>query len=253
VHNQQIAVVLVLLVCICCVQGAYARKPLPEERAQNFLPHIEGAPFDQSSDERFVSLDFHQRVYPSTEKAMPFFPALSEYWAYMNLSYVKTGDRYIAQAWYFNNWTKFSAGRDDLFYYLHQHGIVTPAVLDISPELIVTNNSYRAKYQPQLYNVTKYQSNETSGYFILFNTGFFYDESYYITYYGVTGSSALSDETHPLKMLIMSCMPISFENSYYGFNPTTPHPVTTPLPLPAILPVAALCVIVIGGMIMRRN
>lgn len=245
--------VFVFLVCICYIQVVCARTPLPEERAQYFRPDIEGLSFNQSSEDRFITLDFHQRVYPYTEKTMPYFPGLSEYWAYTNLSYVKTGDRYIAQAWYFNNWSKFSTEREKLFLYLHQQGTLTPAVLDISPELIATNNSYLAGYKTRFVNVTKYQSNETSGYFIIFNTDFFYDESYYITYYGVTGSSDLMEETNPLKMLIISGILGLPENSHYEFDPTIPHPVPTRTPLPPILPVAALCIIMVVGMNMRRK
>jgi hypothetical protein len=246
-------VVLVFLVIICCVQVACARTPLPEERAQNCVPHVEGAPLTLLSDGQFIALDFHQRVYPYTETAMPYFPELSEYWASSNLTYVKTGDRYIAQVWYFNNWSAFSANREKLFQYLHQQGTVTPVVLDISPELIATNNSYIAGYKTRFVNATKYQSNETSGYFIIFNTGFFYDESYYITYYGMTGSSDLSNEIHPLKMLVMSCIPSVFERQNGEFDPTMPHPVPTRTPLPPILPIAALCIIVVVGMNMRKK
>jgi hypothetical protein len=253
VHKQQIAVVLVFLVCICCVQVVNARLPLPEERAQNCVPHVEGAPLTFLSDGQFIALDFHQRVYPYTETAMPYFPELSEYWASSNLTYVKTGDRYIAQVWYFNNWSKFSTEREKLFLYLHQQGTLTPAVLDVSPELIASNNSYLAGYKTRIVNVTKYQSNETSGYFIIFNTDFFYDESYYITYYGVTGSSDLMEETHPLKMLIISGILGLPENSHYEFDPTIPHPVPIRTPLPPILPVAALCIIMVVGLNMRRN
>jgi hypothetical protein len=245
--------VLVLLVIICCVQVVCARTPLPEERADYFIPHVEGAPLTLLSDGQFITLDFHQRVYPYTETAMPYFPELSEYWASSNMTYVKTGDRYIAQVWYFNNWTAFSANRENLFQYLHLHGSITPVILDISPELTATNNSRIAGYQPQHYDAIQYQSNETSGYFIIFNTGFLPDESYYITYYGVTGSSDLLKETHPLKMLMITCIPVHLENYHYEFNPTISHPVPTRTPLPPILPVAALCIIVVVGMNMRKK
>ena len=244
---------LVFLVCICCVQVACARLPLPEERSNECLPFIEHPYFNLTSEDRFISLDFHQRAYPYTEKAMPLFPELSEYWAFSNATYVKTGDRYTSQAWYFNNWTKFSTEREKLFQYLHQQGTVTPVVLDISSDLISTNNSYLAGFKTRFVNATKYQSDETSGYFIIFSTDFFYDESYYITYYGVNGSSDLSEEAHPLKVLMISGILGLLEDSHYKFDPTIPHPVPTRTPLHPFLPVIALCIITIVGYILRRK
>jgi len=59
------------------------------------------------------------------------------------------------------------------------------------------------RYRPKTFNTTKYESEITSGYFLVYKKPFLESrDDYFIVYYGAMGSVDLSNQTPFLKELI---------------------------------------------------
>ncbi len=122
--------------------------------------------------------------------APPFFPVLSQYCGYANYSRTGSDDRYLAGEWYFNDSEEFLQVEKGLYQYLEEHGRVSTVELNISKG-----------------DATKYESETTSGYFLVYKNTFGRDGDYFIVYYGVVGSVDLSNQTPFLKALIADRYP----------------------------------------------
>jgi len=140
------------------------------------------------------------------------FPKISPYCNSGNYS----GGKFI-NVWYFDDESKFLKGENTLYLYLEGNGYVFHQELNISAELQEViekreaENSWRPIYGPYSFNVTGYKSPETSGYFLVYEKSFLKErEDYFIVYYGIRGTTNLTEETPELKKLIAE--------SYYMAN-----------------------------------
>ncbi len=128
----------------------------------------------------------------------PFFPALSLYCGYANYSRTESTDRYLAGEWYFGDKKQLQQAESELYRYLEEHGRVSTVELNISREL-----RYAPRNAPKSFDATKYESEMTSGYFMVYDKPFVsYRADYFIVYYGSIGSVDISNQTPFLKVLI---------------------------------------------------
>ncbi|MCK9593712.1 MAG: hypothetical protein M0Q91_17060, partial [Methanoregula sp.] len=131
------------------------------------------------------------------------------------------------------------------------HGDVSNVTLDLSEELTRTNNTYIAGLKARQISAIKYKNATTSGYFIVFETGYYPGQNYYIAYYGVVGSSDIQAHTTQLETLMMTRIPAFLEGSVYEINPELP--MTRSTPLPVIILIFSLGIVgLIRGLIRRR-
>ncbi|MDY0385529.1 MAG: hypothetical protein RBT65_00075 [Methanolobus sp.] len=113
----------------------------------------------------------------------PYFPAISEYSDSMNYT-----SKTIMTVWYFDDPDDLQRGEEELCRYLKEHGDVFSDTVDITEE----GQEYDNKTDMDLtsLNVTRYESEETSGYFQLiiqpFGDGL---DHYFIIYYGTKGKT----------------------------------------------------------------
>ncbi len=130
----------------------------------------------------------------------PFFPALSLYCGYANYSRTKSTDRYLAGEWYFGDKKQLQQAENELYRYLEEHGRVSTVELNISEE---RKRMGDLRYAPKSFDATKYESEITSGYFLVYEKPFVpYRADYFIVYYGTIGAVDLSNQTPFLKALI---------------------------------------------------
>lgn len=122
------------------------------------------------------------------------FPKISPYCNVANIS----GGKFM-NVWYFDNENEFLKGEATLYRYLNENGNVFQQELKIRTgiqeeiKVIETIN----------FNATRYESPETSGYFLVYERPFLETrEDYFIVYYGIRGMTNLTDETPALKELI---------------------------------------------------
>lgn len=123
-----------------------------------------------------------------------FFPEISPYSKYRNFS----GEKLII-VWYFADESELLKGEDTLYRYLDENGNVSQQELNIrtgfqeETKIIETNN----------FNATRFESQETSGYFLVYEKPFLEArEDYFIVYYGIRETTNLTKETPALKELI---------------------------------------------------
>ncbi len=139
----------------------------------------------------------------------PFFPAVSQYCGYANCIRTGSNDLYLIAAWYFDDSKKFLQAKEDLYQYLEENGRVSTVELNISKEMseeIKRRESRLAwgpTFGPKSFDVTKYESGITSGYFLVYKKPFLAGrDDYFIVYYGSIGLVDLSNQTPFLKALI---------------------------------------------------
>ncbi|WP_406656089.1 hypothetical protein V7O62_09555 [Methanolobus sp. ZRKC2] len=113
----------------------------------------------------------------------PYFPAISQYSDSMNYT-----SKTIMTVWYFDDSDDLEKGEKELCRYLREHGDVFSDTIDITEE----GQDYKNKtdLSPTNLNVTRYESEETSGYFEVivkpFGDGL---DHYFIIYYGTKGKT----------------------------------------------------------------
>lgn len=140
------------------------------------------------------------------------FPKISPYCKIGNFS----GGRFIS-VWYFEDESEFLKAEDVLYLYLEENGNLSQQEINISTELqeIIerreAKNSWGPTFGPHSFNTTRYESPETSGYFLVYKRPFLKErEDYFIAYYGIRGMTNLTEETPALRKLIAK--------SYYMSN-----------------------------------
>jgi len=133
----------------------------------------------------------------SQDTTMPFFPDLSPYRGYKKLVSLKTGNQYVSEVWFFDDGSQFSIKKQELLQYLKGRGNVTHISLAVSQE--VGSNAGH-------WNVTRYESQETSGYFMIYETTSYPGTNLYILYYGVIGPSGIRQNLFPLNLLIQNVL-----------------------------------------------
>jgi hypothetical protein len=132
------------------------------------------------------------------------FSKVSPYCDMVNVS----GEKFMV-VWYFDDESDFFKGEDALYRYLNENGNVFQQKLNISTELQEkikrdeANNSWSPTFGSHSFNATGYKSPEMSGYFLVYERPFLETrEDYFIVYYGITGSTNLTEETSALKEFI---------------------------------------------------
>ncbi|AGB01382.1 hypothetical protein [Methanoregula formicica] len=252
-YNRSILIVLIILALSSCIQGAFAGAPPYYDRPTFFIPR-DFTPYVNQSEENCTVTDAYPPIQtqPSvltippdmsdsapdiSDSPPPFFPDLSQDYALRNMSCNKTNDRFIAIMWYFNKWETFKEQRERLFTYLSQHGSMSNVTLTFAEARSVLDNTTSGKLTIRHINVIKYDSMNTSGYFAIFNSGYFPGPNYFIAYYGIIGSSDVDDYLPNLE---------SFLATGYSddqFNPVVPMATPT-IPVPTVIPFGAVAIVV---------
>ncbi|WP_440950510.1 hypothetical protein [Methanosphaerula subterraneus] len=216
--------VLALLLSFSLVAVASATPPPPEYRARWAAPNLE---YLNASDAGFFSTVDLYNSEQGLAKRPPFLPNVSDNYYYTTFTSPGNDQQYLDAVWYFNTWDGFTKGKDELNRYLQQHGTITPVVLNLSPELAGSSISdirdLSGTEQWRTINATRYEGDGTSGDFLTFATNYFPGENYYIAYYGITGSTNVSeDATHHQHLLAMTSIPRFVMSHWYEFDPATP-------------------------------
>jgi len=164
-----------------------------------------GLPPPEIMSKWYIPGDLRGNEQPCTS----FFPEIAPYCNTANVS----GEIFM-NVWYFDDESGFLKGKDTLYRYLNKNGNVFEQELNISIELDAirdeANGSWLPIFGSQSINATRYESSETSGYFLVYERPFLESrEDYFIVYYG-TKEMNLTEQTPALKKLI--------EESYYMSN-----------------------------------
>ena len=137
------------------------------------------------------------------------FPAVSQYCGYANCRRTGSDDQYLIAAWYFDDEKKFLQSERDLYQYLEKHGRVSTVELDISEEISEeikrreNRSAWGPTFGPKSFDATKYESEITSGFFLVYKKPFLEGrDDYFIVYYGAMGSVDFSKQRPLLKKLI---------------------------------------------------
>jgi hypothetical protein len=130
------------------------------------------------------------------------FPMISHYCNVANVS----GGKFIS-VWYFDDESEFLKGEEVLYRYLSENGNVSQQELNI-----VTGFQEETKsVETSNFTATRYDSLETSGYFLVYERPFLeVREDYFIVYYGIRGMTNPTEETSAFEELI--------SKSYYMSN-----------------------------------
>ncbi|MEA1894691.1 MAG: hypothetical protein U9N36_05725 [Euryarchaeota archaeon] len=151
---------------------------------------------DRSVAEHFELIGDRMEGCPSC------FPAISQYCGYANYTRTGSDDRYLIAAWYFDDNTKFLHAEADLYLYLEEYGRVFTVELNISEEMDAEIKRRENRlvwgptFGPKRFNVTEYESETTSGYFLIYKKPFLAGrEDYFIVYYGLMNTPQISEQT----------------------------------------------------------
>ncbi|MGP8329957.1 MAG: hypothetical protein ACT6FF_06530 [Methanosarcinaceae archaeon] len=129
------------------------------------------------------------------------FPAVSQYCGYANCRRTGSDDQYLIASWYFDDSKKFSRAEVDFYQYLKERGRVSTVELNISEDL--KRLGKEREHTPVKFNVTGYESETTSGYFLVYKNPFGRNmDEFFIVYYGSMGSVDLPSQTPFLKELL---------------------------------------------------
>lgn len=134
-------------------------------------------------------------------KCPSVFPLVSEYCGYANYVETDSDNQYLIISWYFDDGRKFLQGQKVLNQYLEERGNVSSTKLDISDELKRLGKEQGFASKP--FECTGYESDSTSGYFLVYQHPFMVEkDDYFIVYYGLVGSAVRPDRIPFLKELV---------------------------------------------------
>lgn len=156
------------------------------------------------------------------KKPSPYFPSLSEYHGYKNFSVTGSDSRYIVESWYFSDETELKKGESFLYPFLIKNGNLTREIVDLAAmenplKRQIPNTSASSRYS---YAMTRYESNATSGYFLIAGLNRSLYHGYYITYYGTTAPSGLPEQSPHLRLLMLTRYNVVLNNAdILEFNP----------------------------------
>ena len=174
----------------------------------DFITIGPGLPPSESMPDWYVP----ESITDSKQECAPLFPKISKYCSHGNYT-----RRTMLAVWYFDDDKKFLQSEDELTQYLEKHGQISTVELDISKEIdeeirrLESGNGWQSTLGQKNFNVTKYENEITSGYFLVYKRPFLESrDDYFIVYYGTRGSVNLSEQTPVLKRLI--------SRSYYMSN-----------------------------------
>jgi len=126
-------------------------------------------------------------------------------------------DKYVAISWGFNKTEDFENSEKILYQFLEKTGNISLTNLDIGPELRrrLSTGDNKTQYDFNEVPVTRYTSNNTSGYFIEFRRPLLRDRpDYMIVYYGVLDSGDISAHSRFLTVLMVEGGFPSFERIF---------------------------------------
>ncbi|AKB27202.1 hypothetical protein MSSIT_0483 [Methanosarcina siciliae T4/M] len=171
----------------------------------NFIKIGPGLPPSESMPKWYIPGSWQKHEQSCTS----LFPEISSYCDKRNFS----GGKFIS-VWYFDDESKFLNGEEMLYLHLEENGNVFHQELNISTELHEEIERREVENFPNItsFNSTRYESPNTSGYFIVYERPFLKGrEDYFIAYYGIMGTTNLSEETPALKKLIAESFYMSNE------------------------------------------
>lgn len=158
---------------------------------------------DRTVGDHFMLIGDRKKACP------PTFPSVSQYCGYANYKQKESNDLYLIVSWYFDDEKKFLQSEKDLYQYLEEHGRVSIVELDISEEISdeikrrENRSAWGPTFGPKSFDVTKYESEITSGYFLVYKNPFIEGrDDYFIVYYGAMGSVDFSKQRPLLEKLI---------------------------------------------------
>ncbi|MFA5266604.1 MAG: hypothetical protein WC379_01425 [Methanoregula sp.] len=218
---------------------ASAGIPPPEYRAGYMLPQIDD--IDQSIRDDFIV----------TDEPVPEFPNLSQYHAYQNILYKKTGEHYISEVWYFTDKKEFLTRAASIQAYLASNGEISNTTIDLFPELAYSKYPGSAEYYRGLnYTVgnipaIEYRSTITSGYLVIL------PNHSYIAYYGRAGPYHPGDNSSVQKVLMMTVVPPRLGGEFGHSFPPSQENIPWALLLSPFLWLKIISVVVIGIVVFR--
>jgi len=264
-RNKHLAIiVLTILLFICCTQGAFAGAPPKDQRAAWLIPlryfqtnhTIDKICFP---DECYYQTDYYSTGMSSASpyvslRQSPYFPSISQWYAYKNFS-SESGTEYIAVVWYYNNWDDFNNGREHLFKYLTRSGTMSNVTLyfEYNETLATYNNTSVEEVKSRQIDAIQYISNSTSGYFVIFDSHFFPGQNYYIAYYGVVESSDLENYSSRLQSIMIPVPQFMDDGAPNEVNLTNPMNVPPELPIWTYIPVGAVGIVAVIRKIRGNN
>lgn len=140
----------------------------------------------------------------SNNNYLAIFPEISKYAA--------SGDytQYtMICVWYFDKKETFQEAENKLSVYLVESGNVNIVELDVNDEIKEVlevregNNYWSPTFGPKIFNATRYESEQTSGYFLIYSQPFHETrDDYFIVYYGTKANANISEQMPDLKYLI---------------------------------------------------
>jgi hypothetical protein len=154
--------------------------------------------------------DRFSRDILNEEKPSPFFPGLSKYHSSNNYSLLSTGDQYIAESWYFENYAELNNAEKQLYPFLLANGNISWETIDFYDQANRTDYyslEETLAFKNVTYPVTTYESRNTSGYFIVAELQVPRYSGYYITYWGIVGSPDLKKHSSHIKVLMFTRTP----------------------------------------------
>jgi len=218
------AVILVLIIVLlggmCFFIGSFKigpGLPPPEGMAQWYVPGS-GTRMENGTLIEVWSVAEHFELINDRiiGESPSYFPEVSQYCGYANCRRIGSNDQYLIAAWYFDDEKKFLQSERDLYQYLEKHGRVSTVELDITEEI-----NGETKSGPKRFDATKYESEITSGYFLVYKKPFLESrDDYFIVYYGAMGSVDLSKQRPLLKELIAESYYLKESGTIGGLNDT---------------------------------
>lgn len=161
-----IAGILVFAIIVVTLSGILSGQsgqygPPPEIMAGWYLPHK--SIYLQSQANESDSLSNEHLVLTGWYTGSPrTFPDISLYSRYENYTLSGSADRYQIAVWYFPDDTAFNNGRQILNEYLESHGTLSPYEFCFSQQ----EDSERIRISGNI-SCTKYESTDSSGFFLL--------------------------------------------------------------------------------------
>lgn len=191
-----------------------------------------GTSDDNPYSEKYISLlnnshaDHFTRDMLIEEKSSPLFPPLSKYHAINNYTLLNSGDRYITESWYFEDFVEFNNAENVLYPFLIKNGNVSQTTIDFFDQMNdsdVYSRDEKLAAKNITYPVNSYQSKDTSGLFIVVNIRNSPYSGYYITYWGTIGLSDVEKHISHIKVLMFTRCPTFSGNNviYIDLNPSS--------------------------------
>jgi len=202
--------------------------PPPEGMPMWYIPSYSTTPAENGTIVKDITVGDHFILIGDRTKGCPStFPSVSQYCGYANYTQKESNDLYLIVSWYFDDEKKFLQSKGDLYQYLEKHGRVSTVELNISEEISEetkrreNRSAWGPTFGPKSFDATKYESEITSGYFLVYKKPFLVSRGdYFIVYYGAMRSDDLSKQKPLLKKLITTSYYLTEHGEIGGLNDT---------------------------------